>query len=98
MGRRLQEKTQNVSQPVNAPLQRIFAMKLVKYHSEHAFKEQGRGILECVTDAESVRPGQTYYIRPNNNSDRYYETVLSPLQTIDMIEEFVTNKRLWKRI
>lgn len=72
-------------------------MKLIKYHSEYALKEQGRGLLECVADAEEVRPGETYYIRPNNNTNQFYETVLSPLQTIDMINEFVTNKRLWKR-
>lgn len=79
------------------PIQKIYSMKLVKHDSEYHLKEQVRGELVPVEDTEGVRPGATFYIRPNNYTNQFYETVFSPLQTIDMIQEFVHLKRIWKR-
>lgn len=79
-------------------IQKIHRVKWVGFKGNYHVSETGAGLLELVESEEEVLPGLTFYIRPNNYSNNYYETQFSPLVHIDSIREFIREKRIWRKV
>lgn len=73
---------------------RIFRMGSKKGKVQFCLAESDVA-MELVSDEKDVKPGLTYYIRPNT-APFFYETTFSSLQHWEQINELLTQGKIWQ--